>query len=84
MSKEEFEQRLARKSLRETLSAVEERVGRLEVRSDGSQGKSPERREELRQQDETEGNQVSAIREPQRGRCENGWGRMSRARVQSP
>ncbi|KAH1092370.1 hypothetical protein J1N35_019627 [Gossypium stocksii] len=30
MSKEEFEQRLARKSLRETLSAVEERVGELE------------------------------------------------------
>ncbi|KAH1092289.1 hypothetical protein J1N35_019546 [Gossypium stocksii] len=30
MSKEEFEQRLVRKSLRETLSAVEERVGELE------------------------------------------------------
>ncbi|MFQ6668222.1 hypothetical protein Gotur_033952 [Gossypium turneri] len=30
MSKEEFEQRWARKSLRETLSAVEERVGKLE------------------------------------------------------
>ncbi|KAH1081355.1 hypothetical protein J1N35_021116 [Gossypium stocksii] len=30
MSKEEFEQRLARKSLRETLSAVEERMGELE------------------------------------------------------
>ncbi|KAH1063821.1 hypothetical protein J1N35_028808 [Gossypium stocksii] len=30
ISKEEFEQKLARKSLRETLSAVEERVGQLE------------------------------------------------------
>ncbi|MFQ6653670.1 hypothetical protein Gotur_024943 [Gossypium turneri] len=30
MSREEFEQRWARKSLRETLSAVEERVGKLE------------------------------------------------------
>ncbi|KAK8322721.1 hypothetical protein V6Z12_A12G184700 [Gossypium hirsutum] len=30
MSKEEFEQRWARKSLRETISAVEERVGKLE------------------------------------------------------
>jgi len=48
MSKEEFEQRWARKSLREMLSAVEVRVGKLEEsmedvkESDNARGESIE------------------------------------------
>ncbi|MBA0636399.1 hypothetical protein Godav_025505 [Gossypium davidsonii] len=38
MSKEEFEQRWARKSLMETLLAIEERVGKLEGSMDNVKG----------------------------------------------
>ncbi|KAH1096345.1 hypothetical protein J1N35_013266 [Gossypium stocksii] len=65
-------------------NAMYQRVQTVQVRSDGSRGKSPERREKLRRQIEIEANQVSVIQESQRGRCENGWGRMSRVRVRSP
>ncbi|MBA0730993.1 hypothetical protein Golax_004565 [Gossypium laxum] len=56
------------------------RVGRFELRSDVSRGKNPKEREKLRRRDEIEVNQVSAIQKSQRGHCENGWERMSRAR----
>ncbi|MBA0756176.1 hypothetical protein Gogos_022254, partial [Gossypium gossypioides] len=59
-----------------------QRVGRFELKSDISRGKSLERRKKLRRRDATEVNQVSAIQKSQRGCCENGWGRMSRATVQ--
>ncbi|KAH1031886.1 hypothetical protein J1N35_044060 [Gossypium stocksii] len=41
-------------------------------------GKEPRRRESSRS------NQVSAILKVEQGRCGNGWGRMSRVKVQSP
>ncbi|KAK5810864.1 hypothetical protein PVK06_026181 [Gossypium arboreum] len=68
------------------------RVQRFKLRGDGSRGKGSEERnnliarqvgKKLRQRESFEMNQVSAIRKSQRGRCKNGWGRMSRTKVPS-
>ncbi|MFQ6628970.1 hypothetical protein Gotur_007158 [Gossypium turneri] len=70
-----------------------QRVQRFKGKRDGSRGKGFEGRDNLtarqvrgkpRQREGSKVNQVSAIRKSQRGRCENGWGRMPRAIVQSP
>ncbi|MBA0828198.1 hypothetical protein Goarm_012905 [Gossypium armourianum] len=55
MSKEEFEQRWARKSLREILSAVQERVGKLE-----------ESMEDLKESDNALGESIGDSREQSR------------------
>ncbi|KAH1048235.1 hypothetical protein J1N35_039019 [Gossypium stocksii] len=70
-----------------------QRVEHFKLRGDRSRGKDFEGRDNLivrqvenkpRQQESSKVNQVSAIQKSQQGRCKNGWGRMSRAKVQYP